>query len=74
MVAWLEDLAGYKLDEEERRAMLRGGTGALFLQDQGLPTATRAALRQTAGHSDSAELEGFVRGLDPDATTRFDSP
>lgn len=73
MVAWLEELAGLKLDQAEAEAQAAGGSGAAFAARESLPRETLARVQQSAVLSQMQRLDArtLVSELDPDAPTRY---
>jgi hypothetical protein len=71
VVAWLEYLAAFELQEEDLLTRKRGGAGCVFARDEGIPTQTRLAQVQRAGLGGAgASADGLVSQLDPDSATR----
>jgi hypothetical protein len=71
VVAWLEYLAAFELQEEDLLTRKRGGAGCVFARDEGIPTQTRLALVQRAALGGAGgSADGLVGQLDPDSATR----
>lgn len=67
MVAWLEDLASERLDQDEAALQRAGGARIQFSEREGLPLNTLDSLSQRS----SKAPQKLVTALDPDASTRW---